>query len=88
VSPKATAIARRHKHTVQSWFAHRAADGGAKRAADVGAQLLVLLDGALNGTAVLRSSSAASAARAMAKAVIESAGIARSRQPHRRAKKR
>ena len=79
-SPKVTAIARRHKATVQSWFARQAADGGARRPEAIGAQLLVLLDGALNGAAITGSSEAVAVARSLAEAVLDSAGVERSRR--------
>jgi AcrR family transcriptional regulator len=80
VSPKAIAIARRHKATVRSWFGHQAAEGGGARADRIGAQLLVLLDGALNGAAVFGSSEAAIVARTTAEAVLDAAGVARTRK--------
>jgi AcrR family transcriptional regulator len=83
-SPRVTAIARRHKATVQSWFARQAEEGGAHYADDVGAQLLVLLDGALNGAAVFASAQAAAVARTMAEALLDGAGVARSRRAPRR----
>jgi AcrR family transcriptional regulator len=84
LSPKVTAIARRHKATVKSWFAQQAAEGGAKHPDEVGAQLLVLLDGALNGAAIFDSSQAAVVARTMAEAILHSAGVTRSRRPKRK----
>jgi AcrR family transcriptional regulator len=83
-SPKVAAVARRHKATVQSWFAQRAAEGGARDAEAVGARLLVLLDGALNGAAVFGSSSSAATASAMAETLLEAAGIERSPPSKRR----
>jgi AcrR family transcriptional regulator len=80
MGPKVTAIARRHKETVKSWFSQQAAEGGARDAGKVGAQLLLLLDGALNGAAVAGSSDAARVARALAKTVLEAAGLASSRR--------
>ena len=77
-SPKVTAIVRRHKATVKSWFAQRAAEGGARQADEVGGQLLVLLDGAFNGAAVFGSAEATVVARSVAEAVLDSAGVARS----------
>jgi AcrR family transcriptional regulator len=79
-SAKVTAIARRHKATVQSWFAREAAEGGARRAEALGAQLLVLLDGALNGAAVSGSAEAAAVARSMAEAILDAAGVGRTRR--------
>jgi AcrR family transcriptional regulator len=76
MGPKVTAIARRHKATVKSWFSQQAAEGGVRDAGEVGAQLLVLLDGALNGAAVSGSPEAAAVARAMAETVLEAAGVA------------
>jgi AcrR family transcriptional regulator len=76
MGPKVTAIARRHKATVKSWFSQQVAEGGVRDADEVGAQLLVLLDGALNGAAVSGSPEAAAVARAMAETVLEAAGVA------------
>lgn len=76
MGPKVTAIARRHKATVKSWFSQQAGEGGASDTDAVGAQLLVLLDGALNGAAVSGSPEAAAVARAMAETVLEAAEIA------------
>jgi AcrR family transcriptional regulator len=78
-SPKVTAIARRHKETVKSWFAQRASEGGATRGDEIGAQLLVLLDGALNGASVFGSSDAVAVARTLAEAVLDAGGVRRSR---------
>jgi AcrR family transcriptional regulator len=76
MGPKVTAIARRHKATVKSWFSQQAAEAGARDPDGAGAQLLVLLDGALNGAAVSGSPEAAGVARAMAEKVLEAAGLA------------
>jgi hypothetical protein len=76
MGPKVTAIARRHKATVKSWFSQQAAEAGARDTDAVGAQLLVLLDGALNGAAVSGSPEAAGVARVMAETVLEAAGVA------------
>jgi AcrR family transcriptional regulator len=78
-SPQLTAIARRHKHTLRSWFVQLAADGGGTEPAALGAQLLVLLDGALNGAAVFGSPEAVSVAKRMVEVLLDSAGIARTR---------
>jgi len=72
------AIAQRHKAAVRTWFEQRAQEGGARHADALGAQLLVLLDGALNGAAVFGSADAAVVARTMAEALLEAAGVARS----------
>jgi hypothetical protein len=79
VGPKVTAIARRHKETMRSWFSERAAEGGACRPDDTGAELLVLLDGALNGAAVSGSPEAAHVARRMAEVVLDAEGVERTR---------
>jgi AcrR family transcriptional regulator len=76
MGPKVTAIARRHKATVRSWFSQQAAEGEARDPDALGAQLLVLLDGALNGAAVSGSPDAAAVARVMAETVLNAAGIA------------
>jgi len=85
VSPRVTAIARRHKDAMRRWFAARAADGGAGDPDAVGARLLLLLDGALNGAAVSGTSDAAAIARELAEGVLDAAGIARTRAKGRRA---
>lgn len=76
MGPKVTAIARRHKDTVKSWFSQQAAEAGTRDPDALGAQLLVLLDGALNGAAVSGSPEAAAVARVMAETVLAAAGIA------------
>jgi AcrR family transcriptional regulator len=76
--PKASAITKRHKETVRSWFAELAAAGGAQRPDEVGARLLVLLDGALNGAAVFGTPEPAIVARTMAESLLDSAGVSRS----------
>ncbi len=86
VSPKVTAIARRHKATMKSWFALQAAEGGARDADALGVQLLVLLDGALNGAAVSGSPEAATAARLLAEAALDAAGVERTRAAKARSK--
>ena len=87
MGPKVTAIARRHKETVKSWFSQQAAEGGVRDAEQVGAQLLVLLDGALNGAAVSGSATAAAVARTMAKTVLDAAGVTSFRAGPSRKKK-
>jgi len=79
VTEAVAAIVRRHKATVRAWFTELAQAGGAKHADAVGAQLLVLLDGALNGAAVFANADAAIVARATAEAVLDAADVARSR---------
>jgi AcrR family transcriptional regulator len=87
-SAKVTAIARRHKTTVQRWFAELAGQGGAAEADALGAQLLVLLDGALNGAAVFGSPQSALAATQMAEVLLDAAGVARSRPARVKGKRR
>lgn len=74
-SPKVTGLARRHKETMERWFTAHAAEGGATHPEQLGAQLLVLLDGALNGAAVAGSSAAVVVARGMAGALLDAAGV-------------
>jgi AcrR family transcriptional regulator len=71
----AAAIARRHKAAVAAWLSDQAQLGGARAPKRVGAQLLVLIDGALNGAMVFGSPESARAARAVAEVVLASAGI-------------
>ena len=72
---EAERIARRHKAALASWLADQAQIGRARHPAAVGAQLLVLIDGALNGAAVFGTAEPAHAARAVAEIVLASAGI-------------
>jgi AcrR family transcriptional regulator len=88
VSPKVAAIARRHKATVRSWFEQRAAEGGAARPVEVGARLVVVLDGALNGAVVFRSPEPATVARGIAELVLDAAGVARTKRGATRGGKR
>lgn len=69
------AIARRHKAAVASWFADQAQLGGARAPKQVGAQLLVLMDGALNGAMISGSSEPARAAREVAAILLGNAGV-------------
>jgi len=77
---EAEAIARRHKEAVASWLSDQAQLGGARRPKEVGAQLLVLIDGALNGAMIFRSADPARAARIVAEVLLRSAGV----QTHKR----
>jgi AcrR family transcriptional regulator len=79
VSPRTTALARRHKMAVRAWFTGRAAEGGAEVPEALGSRLLVLLDGALNGAAVFGSPEPAGAARAAAEALLDVAGVVHAR---------
>jgi AcrR family transcriptional regulator len=83
VSAKVTAIARRHKDTMRSWFAQRVADGGGVDPEGVAARLLILLDGALNGAAVARSAEPVAVARTMAAATLDEAAVSRTRARRR-----
>lgn len=71
-------IARRHKAAMQAWFGRTAAEGGARDADAVGAQLLVLLDGALNGAAVFGTADAVVIAGTMTEVLLDAAGVERS----------
>jgi hypothetical protein len=73
---------------VQSWFATLAGEGGAAEPDALGAQLLVLLDGALNGAAVFGSPQSAIAATAMVEVLLDAAGVVRSRPAKVKAKRR
>ena len=77
VGPAVAALARRHKAAVRRWFVERAVEGHAPDPAALGARLLVLLDGALNGAGVFRSPEPAAVARDLAASVLEAAGMAR-----------
>jgi AcrR family transcriptional regulator len=82
---EAAAVALRHKAAVSSWLSDQAQLGGARSPRTVGAQLLVLVDGALNGAAVFGSPEPARAARSVAEVLLASAGVktsgVRSRRP-------
>lgn len=82
-SRQVIAIAQRHKATMKRWFADKAAEGNACDPADTGARLLVLLDGALNGAAVSGSPEPVAVARAMAAAVLDDAGVSRTKGKRR-----
>ena len=71
----AGAIARRHKTAVEGWLADQAQLGGARMPRSLGAQLLVLIDGALNGASIFGSSEPAHAARAVAAVLLANAGV-------------
>lgn len=83
---EAAAIIARHKAAVAGWLADQAQLGGARQPKDVGAQLLVLVDGALNGAQVSRTPEPARSARALAELVLATAGVEVSRRkgPKRR----
>lgn len=71
----AAAVARRHKLAVASWLSDQAELGGAREPQEVGAELLVLLDGALNGAQVFGTAAPARAARRAAQILLAEAGI-------------
>lgn len=73
--PDAQAIARRHKAAMASWLSDQAQLGGARAPKELGAQLLVLVDGALNGAMVFGSPESASRARSVALLLLSSAGV-------------
>jgi len=72
---EAAAIAQRHKQAVAAWLSDQAQLGGARSPKQLGAQLLVLIDGALNGAMVLRSPEPARAARGVAEILLASARV-------------
>lgn len=71
----AEAIARRHKASVMGWLSDQAELGGARSPAQLGAELLVLIDGALNGALVFQSPAPARAARDVAAFLLAHAGV-------------
>lgn len=81
---EAAAIAARHKAAVASWLSDQAQLGGARRPKEVGAQLMVLVDGALNGAQVSRSPEPARSARAVAELLLAQAGIPISKRGSKR----
>jgi AcrR family transcriptional regulator len=72
---EAAAIARRHKAAIVGWLSEQAQLGGAKAPQELGAQLLLLVDGALNGAAVFGSAEPARTARSLASALLVKAGV-------------
>jgi len=71
----AEAVARRHKESMASWLSDQAALGGARSPKQLGAELLVLIDGALNGALVFGSPAPARAARDVAVIILTHAGV-------------
>jgi len=73
--PEAETIARRHKEAVAGWLSDQAELGGARSPKKLGAQLLVLVDGALNGAMVFGTAEPARSARAVAAVLLADAGV-------------
>lgn len=71
----AAAVARRHKAAVTRWFSEQAQLAGATEPHELGAELLLLLDGALNGAQVFGSAAPARAARRAAQILLREAGV-------------
>lgn len=72
---EAAMIVRRHKAAFAGWLADQAQLGGAHAPKQVGAELLVLVDGALNGGMVFGSPESARVARGLATLVLAHAGV-------------
>jgi AcrR family transcriptional regulator len=75
----AAEIVRRHKAVLRLWLAEQAELAGARGAKELGAELLLLIDGALNGALVFGSDEPARVARRVAAALLEQAGAALSK---------
>lgn len=68
-------IAQHHKRAVEQWLRDQAQLGGASDPQGLGAQLMLLIDGALVGAMVGRSPAPARAARAAAMALLAAHGV-------------
>jgi AcrR family transcriptional regulator len=74
VGPEALEITRRHKSVLRGWLSDQAALAGARSPEQLGAELLLLVDGALNGALVFGSAEPARVARTVATALLKQAG--------------
>lgn len=81
--PEAAEIVRRHKAVMRDWLSNQAQLGGAQKPAQLGAELLLLIDGALNGALVFGSAEPARAARRVASLLLEQAGVELAPKPSR-----
>ena len=73
-SPGFAEITRRHKSVMRDWLADQAQLAGARAPKELGAELLVLIDGALNGALVFASAEPARVARRVAATLLKQAG--------------
>ena len=71
----AALIARRHKAAMAGWLSDQVKLGGAVEPQELGAELLVLIDGALNGAQVFGTAAPARAARKAAQILLAEAGV-------------
>src|SRR6478609_4548489 len=78
--PGVAEITRRHKSVLRQWLADQAQLAGAQAPQEVGAELLVLIDGALNGALVFGSAEPARTARRIATQLLKRAGAKLPRQ--------
>lgn len=74
-------ITRRHKAVLADWLSDQAQLAGARAPKKLGAELLLLIDGALNGALVTASAEPARVARGIATALMAGAGAKFSRKP-------
>lgn len=72
---EAAAVARRHKAAVLGWLSDQAQLGGARAPKQLGAQLLLLVDGALNGAAVFGTAEPARTAHDLCSTLLTAAGV-------------
>jgi AcrR family transcriptional regulator len=73
--PEALEIVRRHKAVLRGWLSEQAQLAGARDPKRLGAELLLLVDGALNGALVFGSAEPARTARRVAETLLEQAGV-------------
>lgn len=73
--PEALEITRRHKAVLRGWLSDHAQLAGARDPERLGAELLLLVDGALNGALVFSSAEPARTARRMAAMLLKQAGV-------------
>jgi len=68
-------IARKHKLALRDWFVDACEDAGAARPRDLAEQLMILFDGAMNGSSIRRDPAIARHARAAAQTLLAAAGV-------------
>ncbi|HYQ17566.1 MAG TPA: TetR/AcrR family transcriptional regulator [Polyangiaceae bacterium] len=73
-APGVAEITRRHKSVLRDWLSDQAQLAGARAPRELGAELLVLIDGALNGALVFASAEPARSARRVAITLLKQAG--------------
>lgn len=68
-------IARKHKLALRDWFVHVCGDAGAAHPRELAEQLLLLFDGAMNGSSIRRDPRIARHARNAAQTLLAANGI-------------